>query len=906
MIGQTIDRYKIVEQLGQGGMGVVYKARDTLLERFVALKVLPPEKSSDPERRQRFLQEAKSASALNHSGIVAVHDVVNHDGQDVLVMELVEGETLEQLLARRKLALSEALGLGIGIADALAKAHAAGIVHRDLKPSNVMVTSDGVKILDFGLAKLTDTRLIDPEAPTVTPGESSLTQQRAILGTVGWMSPEQASGETVDTRSDVFAFGVLMYEMLTGKHPFRRRTTLETLAAIREEEPEAPTGVVPSLPTEAERAVLRCLRKDPGRRWQNLSDLGAVLEDLKEDTESGRMIVVEHAPSRQKLPTRLAAGVAVVVLVAAAAAVFVFRRGGEMNRPLALQRLTYDAGATLVPTISPDGNLVAFASDRGSDEGSDIWVRHINQPEPTRLTDHPADDWHPNFSPDGSLLVFRSQRDGGGIYVVNALGGGLRRVAGPGLFPRFTPDGSEIVYAEDPQWAPVDLRKMFRVPVRGGMPEPLIQGWGVRPPPGSTGPILSPDGRLILFNGAPFEDPRQRDWWVAPVDGGEPWSSGATEAGVALDIVNFPSVWLPGQLLFVAGTTIEGMNLYRATISDEGHISQPIEPLTAGPGMTWVPSVAKNSRIALSRFYWVVHLWEIGLEAESGQPVGEARRITDDTSPKFSFSLTDDGNQLVYSTYSGPRDGRLNELVLQDRVTGEQRVPITLPATTTSLIPRLSGDGSLLSWRELKDRQWVSSVALLDNPVGRELCHGCTVVDFFTDGDHAVVKWGRRLSRVRIVDGSETPILEVEEGWAIIDADLSRDDRWLAIQTGEPDGGVSIHVLPVRETPVDREEWVKIAGDVTWNGAPRWSTDGGTLYFLSERDDFLCVWGQRLHPESKARVDDPFPVTHGHASPMKRMPFAKPMWTLEVGGNRLVFNASEITGDVYTAMLDEE
>jgi serine/threonine protein kinase len=179
MIGQTIDRYKVTEQLGQGGMGVVYKARDTLLERFVALKVLPPEKSSDPERRQRFLQEAKSASALNHPGIVAVHDVVSHEGQDILVMELVEGETLEALLTRRRPPLSEVLGLGIGIADALAKAHAAGIVHRDLKPSNVMVTPDGVKILDFGLAKLTETSFVDPEAPTFAPDESSRARTRS-------------------------------------------------------------------------------------------------------------------------------------------------------------------------------------------------------------------------------------------------------------------------------------------------------------------------------------------------------------------------------------------------------------------------------------------------------------------------------------------------------------------------------------------------------------------------------------------------------------------------------------------------------------------------------------------------------------------------------------------------------
>ena len=279
MIGTTIDRYRIVEQLGQGGMGVVYKARDTLLDRFVALKVLLPDTTADPDRRRRFLLEAKSASSLNHPGIVAIYDVVAVDGQDVWVMEWVPGETLESRLAQRRMPLSEALGLGIAIADALARAHTAGIVHRDLKPSNVMVTADGVKILDFGLAKLVEAPFSHPEAPTMAPEEPSLTRERAVLGTVGWMSPEQASGEPVDSRGDVFAFGVLLYEMLTGLHPFRRGTALETIAAIREDEPRRPTEIVPALPPEVERAALRCLRKNPEQRWQSLSDLKN-LEDV--------------------------------------------------------------------------------------------------------------------------------------------------------------------------------------------------------------------------------------------------------------------------------------------------------------------------------------------------------------------------------------------------------------------------------------------------------------------------------------------------------------------------------------------------------------------------------------------------------------------------------------------------
>ena len=288
MIGKTISHYEIIEKPGEGGMGVVYKARDTLLGRFVAMKALPPESPADEERRSRFIDEAKAASALQHPGIVSVHDVVQADGQDYIVMEYVSGETLEQRMGQRALPLSRGLRYGEQIADALARAHAAGIVHRDLKPSNVMVTEDDtVKILDFGLAKLTEAPFPDDDTPTVSRlhGER-LSREGVVAGTLAYMSPEQATGRPVDARTDVFSFGVLLYEMLTGRHPFRRGSSLETLSAIREADPEHPSQVVPGLPPEAERAILRCLHKEPSHRWQSIADLAAVLRDLREDSDS--------------------------------------------------------------------------------------------------------------------------------------------------------------------------------------------------------------------------------------------------------------------------------------------------------------------------------------------------------------------------------------------------------------------------------------------------------------------------------------------------------------------------------------------------------------------------------------------------------------------------------------------
>ena len=283
MTGTTIGHYRILTQIGIGGMGVVYKARDTHLDRFVAIKVLPPEKMADPDRRQRFQQEAKAASALNHPNIITIYDIDHASGVDFIAMEYVDGKALNRLIPRHGLPLKEVLRLAVQIADALCRAHSAGIVHRDIKPGNVMVSgSESVKVLDFGLAKLTESFGNNSDHhdddPTVTlqlaaRPKHSETDEGVILGTAAYMSPEQAQGLKVDERSDIFSLGVVIYEMLTGRSPFERNSNTATLSAIRQDEPLPPSQVVNSLPREADRIVRACLRKDPARRIQHMDDL---------------------------------------------------------------------------------------------------------------------------------------------------------------------------------------------------------------------------------------------------------------------------------------------------------------------------------------------------------------------------------------------------------------------------------------------------------------------------------------------------------------------------------------------------------------------------------------------------------------------------------------------------------
>lgn len=295
MIGRMLGHYRIDSKLGEGGMGVVYRAFDTHLDRAVAIKVLRPDAVASPERKRRFAQEAKSASALNHPGIVHVYDINTADLPDgpteYIAMEFVPGATLAQSIGRKGLPLKDVLTYGIQVADALASAHAAGIVHRDLKPANIIVGDDGrVKLLDFGLAKLAEKT--DSDAPdttaTLTARGSSQTEAGVIVGTLSYMSPEQAEGKKVDGRSDIFSFGAVLYEMVTGQRAFREPTKVATLSAILHKEPKPAGELVSGLPPEFERVIARCLRKEPERRAQNIADVKLALEDLKDESVSGK------------------------------------------------------------------------------------------------------------------------------------------------------------------------------------------------------------------------------------------------------------------------------------------------------------------------------------------------------------------------------------------------------------------------------------------------------------------------------------------------------------------------------------------------------------------------------------------------------------------------------------------
>ena len=408
MIGTLLGHYQIIEKLGQGGMGVVYKARDLHLDRFVALKILPPDQLADPERRQRFTQEARAASALAHPNIITIHDVSSDAGVDFIAMEYVPGKTLDQLIPSTGMPLRQALKIALQAADGLAAAHAIGIVHRDVKPSNIMVgDKDRVTVMDFGLAKLQG--LVAESGASAASAMTALhTEAGRIVGTLHYMSPEQAAGRTVDERSDIFSFGSLLYQMLCGQRPFQGDSAITTLAAIIEKEPPPlPAGV----PASVEEVLARCLHKDPSQRYQHMADVVVDLQGLDGQSVSQQRRVRVRAGAARRWRWVAAAGASLLVVVLVAAVWFVATRWLRPPPPPSLATLTVYPGEENGPALSPDGKQVAFSWNGGKGSNTDIYVQFVGDTRASRLTTDPGNEVNPCWSPDGRRIAFRGRRN---------------------------------------------------------------------------------------------------------------------------------------------------------------------------------------------------------------------------------------------------------------------------------------------------------------------------------------------------------------------------------------------------------------------------------------------------------------------------------------------------------------
>jgi Tol biopolymer transport system component len=686
VIGQTLDRYRIDQKLGEGGMGVVYKAHDTHLDRVVAIKVLPPDKVSDPERKQRFVQEARAASALNHPNIVTLHDIRSEAGIDFIVMEYAPGRTLAESIPARGLGITQALRYGVQIADALARAHEAGIVHRDLKPSNVIVTDgDRVKVLDFGLAKLMEPRDHASDARTRT---SPVTEAGMVVGTAAYMSPEQAQGQKVDARSDVFSFGAVLYEMVTGRRPFAGDSQLSILARILNDDPAPPSTLNTSVPHDVERTILRCLRKDPARRFQTMADLKVALEDLAADSAA---VPAEKPPARSmSRPWRWAWTALIPVGLVAAYVWTQTRPPQERAAPLRAIPLTAQPGEVGYPSFSPDGNYVAFTWTGPKQDNRDVYVQQIGAGSPLPLTRDPANDFAPVWSPDGKAVAFLRQSAEPHRYelrLIPPLGGTDRKlteIQPRGGFLRavtlaWCPDSRCVVLTDASSPDPTKPDALFVVSTESGEKRQLT---APQPPfLADTDPAISPDGRWLVFRRdvAPFSGQLQ----IVRLDASLT-TSGEPRSITPILLTAYGPKWISNrEIVFWAKSS-----LWRIGI--EAGATPERLAFVGEDGMmpaVWPAQSGRPGRLAYVRHITDQNIWRIEVPSPGAQASSPPVVAMASTRREVLAQFSPDGRRI---TFVSDRSGE-SEVWVAD-ASGDNPVPLTSLGANPGF-PRWSPDG---------------------------------------------------------------------------------------------------------------------------------------------------------------------------------------------------------------------
>jgi Tol biopolymer transport system component/predicted Ser/Thr protein kinase len=697
--GAILEHYRVGAVLGQGGMGVVYEGQDIRLQRPVAIKILPSSGAVDDDRRERFAQEARAASALNHPNIITIHDVGSSDGVDFMVMEYVRGTTLEQRLRPDGIPLADLTRYGVQMADALAQAHGAGIVHRDLKPSNVMVTDDGrIKILDFGIAKL-----LEPAEFRVSDDRTTRAQTEAgrILGTAAYMSPEQAEGRPVDGRSDIFSFGSILYELATGRRPFGGDSRLKVLTGIVNADPPPPKALRASLPADLEKVILRCLRKDPARRYQTMADLKVALEDIGAET-AGAALASGRLRSRALRRIGVGAAVLAALVIGGFAATRWFR--ADLSDPLRAVAVTTFTGQERYPSFSPDGGHLAFSWNGPKQDNFDVYVQLIGAGTPLRLTTDPSPDHNTAWSPDGRWIAFlRGDPQSGRseVRLVPALGGPERKlteidaveVLGSPRLLAWCPDSRCLVFTDRPEQGGPDAVFVYAIDTAGRRqvtrPAPPAQG--------DSQPSISPDGRWLVFR-RNISNGFTGELYVQSLTRAlEPDGPPRRLTLAALD-ANHPA-WLPGSdaVVFSARGRLWRQSVAGASAAD------PL-PFVGEDGV--MPAISRSSEDGLARLAYVrsfadTNVWRIDT-AQAGGPVrsGPVAAISS-TRTDGNPQLSPDGTRVALtSNRSGDPEIWLTDL------DGGNAVQLTAMGASATGTARWSPDGAQVTFNSNVEGHW--------------------------------------------------------------------------------------------------------------------------------------------------------------------------------------------------------
>src|SRR5262245_8908264 len=872
LIGRELANYKIISLLGRGGMGEVYLAEDKRLRRNVALKLLPAQFMNDAERVRRFEREAAAASATNHPNILTIHEIGEVDGAHYIVTEFVEGETLRALIKRGRPGISEAIGIAEQVAGALGVAHEAGIIHRDIKPENVMARADGlVKVLDFGLAKLTERTTAASEVDSQAEQMARLsTEPGVVMGTPAYMSPEQARGQELDARTDLFSFGVMLYEMATGYAPFKGETHAAVFAELLKHLPPPVRELNPDLPVELEQVVGKALEKDREARYQSAKDLLADLKLLSRDVSSKQALASAGVANRRKAhsgakPRRMRAALVVALSFTAAGALLLSglavwrslipRRRAE---PPSVRRLTFNQAMDVFPVFSPNDRQIAFISNR--DGKPALFVMSADGGDARRITDVSYGSSFPQWSPNGKRIAFESGRDGGmGIFLINPDGSDMVKLIDNAGWPAWSPDGKRIAFHRGRE-AAVEI---YVVNLSGGDPVRLTNNAAF-----DANPSWSPDGSQIVFSRDTA--PGVLNVFVMNADG-----SGQRQ------LTNFKA-WAGGPMWSPDGKRIAfGMSSSMAVIDHAIYLMEP-----DGSGTVKLPWFNKSN--SGGWFSWsrdgkrlVTTSEQTGddeiyiVSAEFSADTRLTRHVADDVQPDWS----PDGKQIVFVS---ARDGG-RAIYAMNADGANVRKLHDLDWRAVYARPRWSPDGARIAFVEARDGYYaVCSMNANGADIKRLTDHNTSDPFWFPDGNRILFISGhdgksrlytmnsdgrdqQRIAHVSLAarfpalspDGQKIALIGTEQSQEnAFPNDLylvdhlnggrprklspvvgeygppawSPDGQKIAVSVRNEDGGI-IWVMDA-----DGRRPVRLTAKGQLNSGPRWSPDGSKLLYHSSRD----------------------------------------------------------------------
>jgi Tol biopolymer transport system component len=637
-------------------MGEVWRARDKRIGRDVAVKILPDEFTEGGQHIRRFEQEARAAGSLNHPGLVTIFDVGTIGGAPYIVMELLEGQTLRDALeiAAGPLPIRKVVDYATQLASALAIAHEKGIIHRDLKPENIFVTNDRrLKILDFGLAKL-----VEDKQESERRSGKHLTSVGIVVGTPGYMSPEQARGLPLDHRTDIFSLGSILYEMLSGRQAFDAFSAIETMHAVLSTEPPPLPSIVPDIPPALDAIVRHCMEKDQRERFQSARDLAFQLGMLPEaalSVTARRPALGLPAKRRVWSYPALIALLGGLGLFAVGFALFRARAGESQVTPRTFKQLTFGDGVEMFPSVAPDGATFAYVSSHSGNR--DIYIQRVDGRTAINITsDSPDDDSEPAFSPDGSQIAFRSERGNGGIFLMGVTGESVRRLTDFGYNPSWSPDGTRIAVATErvelqPRRRDLRSSELWVIDVRTGAKRPLAQarigGRDFGNGSDAVQPSWSPNGKRIAFWGL-ADSVGNREIWTIDPDAPKPKESVVrVTSDAALD---WNPVWsADGRYLYFGSDRDGTMNLWRVDVdSDTGEPAgapQAVSLPAINSGGFAVSPLGEIAYVTTTRAYRLV---AFPFDAESGA-AGEARAVLGGSLEALSFDPSPDRRAIAFT-----------------------------------------------------------------------------------------------------------------------------------------------------------------------------------------------------------------------------------------------------------------